>query len=174
MKSELVSPTIQKELAEALEGYPELQHTQIDIQYKSMPFTMLAQPEPSSLFSRKSARRYSIFINNSPELTNINYDSLSHEVRVGWFAHELGHIVDYENMNTCELTGLAISYFVPFLRSKVESSADINAIHHGFGESLIKSVEYKLEHSNESYRKIHLSYYLPLAELQRLSWNSHP
>jgi hypothetical protein len=71
---------------------------------------------------------------------------LPEKVLRGWFAHELGHIVDYENHSNIGMIAYGIRYslFDHYKRER-EHEADSIAIRYGFKQEIIATKKYLLE-----------------------------
>ncbi|MHA7130617.1 hypothetical protein [Algoriphagus namhaensis] len=89
---------------------------------------------------------------------------LPDEVLRGWFAHELGHIVDYENHSNVGMIAYGIRYTLSdqYKRDR-EHEADSIAIRHGFRQEIIATKRYLLENDfispayQEQLRKNYMS-----------------
>lgn len=152
------SVRVQEAFLQAYEPYKILHSHPIYI--RRLPVsktTMRAQPVINWQFWSRKSRHYRIDISNHTELEkHIPIPDLSHEVLVGWFAHELGHIVDYQTRNPLDLIRLGIGYLtMPTYRIGVERQADIYAIEHGFADFLLATKKFILEQSSlpNSYKK---------------------
>lgn len=71
---------------------------------------------------------------------------LPEDVLKGWFAHELGHIVDYENHSNLGMIAYGIRYSLSdqYKRDR-EHEADSIAIRHGFRNEVILAKKYLLD-----------------------------
>jgi hypothetical protein len=71
---------------------------------------------------------------------------LPEKVLRGWFAHELGHIVDYENHSNVGMIAYGIRYSLSddYKRER-EHEADSIAIRNGFKQEIIATKNYLLE-----------------------------
>ena len=114
-------------------------------------------------------RTYQVFINlNQGKNKALDIDSLSETVKIGWIAHELGHIIDYESRNVFSLFMMAPYYvWVPSFKRNIEQSVDIITIRHSCGYEHCEGVEYLLYKSNatEPYKKRNITYYLPIEKM---------
>ncbi|GJM32610.1 MAG: hypothetical protein DHS20C18_16110 [Saprospiraceae bacterium] len=135
----------------AFEPYKALHHHEIVVQKRSITSsTMRAQPIIDRFFWNKSKRRYKIEISSHAKLeAHIRIDVLPEEVLIGWFAHELGHIMDYLDRGVWSMIRFGIGYqnFNTF-RIGAERKADIYAIEHGFARHILETKKYILEHSS--------------------------
>jgi hypothetical protein len=76
----------------------------------------------------------------------LRVSDLPEEVLRGWFAHELGHIVDYENHSNMGMIAYGIRYSLSddYKRER-EHDADSIAIRNGFKQEIIATKKYLLE-----------------------------
>ena len=152
----------------ALSHYPELHHKKISLKLKSIGSTMQAQPSPSFIVKRKNKRGYSIFVNNNPNLTGLNYMELSFNGLVGWIGHEFAHLIDYSSMNNRELLGFITAYiFDKRTMRKTERNADRETIKRGLGPQLLDGVAFfeKNKKVSKRYRKRKKKNYLSEEEI---------
>ena len=129
---------------------------------------MQAQPSPNFIYKRKNKRGYSIFVNNNPELTGLNYEELSFNGLVGWIGHEFAHLIDYSSMNNRELLGFIASYvFDKRTMRRTERNADKETIKRGLGIQLLDGVAFFEKHNKVSkkYRKRKQKNYLSEKEI---------
>ncbi len=136
---------------QAFEPFKALHKHEIIVQRRSIPQTaMRAQPIIDWQFWDKDNRRYKIEISNQAKLQSyIRIDTLPEEVLVGWFAHELGHIMDYLDRGVWGMIRFGIGYqnFHTF-KIGAERKADIYAIEHGFAKQILETKKYILKHSH--------------------------
>ncbi len=159
------SPKIKSAALVALSRYPELKNVRIEFLFRPITATMETRPKINfKAFTRH--RTYQIFLNNNEgKRKALDIDSLSESLKIGWIAHELGHIVDYESRNALSLMFMGIYYLtVPSFKRNIEQSVDIITIRHGCGYEHCEGVEYLLYGSkaNEKYKKNNVKYYLPI------------
>lgn len=140
------------------------------IQKRIKASTMQAQPvlTVSSFFS--SVKRYKIqlgkFVRDSEEL---KVNDLPEKVLTGWFAHELGHLVDYERRSNWRMLIYGLKYLISAdFRRKTEHEADYIAIEHGFHDEIIATKKYILEHDllEEKYKAKIRKYYLSIEDVE--------
>lgn len=152
----------------ALAHYPELHDKKISLKLKSIKSTMQAQPSPSFIVKRKNKRGYSIFVNNNPNLTGLNYMELSFNGLVGWIGHEFAHLIDYSSMNNRELLGFITAYiFDKRTMRRTERNADRETIKRGLGIQLLDGVAFFENNKKVSkrYRKKKKKNYLSEEEI---------
>jgi len=139
----------------ALHHFPKLQECHIRIHKRDTGgATMNARPIFNWKFFDKKQREFVIGVNPViavDEKTPI--EEVPEDVLIGWFAHELGHIIDYSNRSGWNLLRFGISYLTSHtFRMGAERKADIYAIGHGCGKFILNTKKYILEHSNLSNR----------------------
>lgn len=152
----------------ALSHYPELHHKKISLKLKSIKSTMQAQPSPNFIVKLKNKRGYSIFVNNNPNLTGLNYMELSFNGLVGWIGHEFAHLIDYSSMNNRELLGFITAYiFDKRTMRRTERNADRETIKRGLGAQLLDGVAFfeKNKKVSKRYRKRKQKNYLSEEEI---------
>lgn len=125
----------------ALSYYPELQNSIIKIEGRIMFTTMEARPSNSSVFRRKSKRVYKIYINNRKgKSKGINLAKLNFNSRVGFFGHELAHLLSYQHKNSFELIGMGCKYVLSKKYKRyTERETDMETIRRGLGYALYES-----------------------------------
>jgi len=152
----------------ALSHFPELHQKKISLKLKSIKSTMQAQPSPNFIVKRKIKRGYSIFVNNNPEITGLNYEELSFNGLVGWIGHEFAHLIDYSSMNNRELLSFITSYvFNNRTMRRTERNADRETIKRGLGIQLLDGVAFfeKNKKVSKRYRKRKQKNYLSEEEI---------
>ncbi|REG94494.1 hypothetical protein [Algoriphagus antarcticus] len=126
--------------------------------------TMQARPviDLGDVFGKK--RQYRLDVAEKVlDSGEINVADLPEEVLRGWFAHELGHIVDYENHSNAGMIAYGIRYSLSdeYKRER-EHEADSIAIRHGFREEIIVAKKYLLENDfiSPAYQSQIKKYYM--------------
>ena len=158
---------------QAYKAFPELHAHPIVIRRKALNnTTMRAQPVVNLQLLDKKKRHYRIEISNHTSLAHhVPLTELPEKVLIGWFAHELGHIIDYQQRSFIGLIRFGIGYlFMPTFRIGVERQADIYAIEHGFAEYLIATKTFILEQSTlpSHYKDRIKKYYMSPDEIATL------
>jgi hypothetical protein len=161
-------PKIKSAALVALSRYPELKNVRIEFLFRTITTTMATRPK-INLKAFTKHRTYQIFLNNNEgKYKALDIDSLSESIKIGWIAHELGHIVDYESRNTLSLIVMGVYYVtVPSFKKNIEQSVDIITIRHGLGDEHCEGVAYLLYGSkaSDSYKKSNVKYYLPIEKI---------
>lgn len=169
--SNVESTFIKNCFSNVLKQYKSLHKHEVHLRQKRInSSTMQAQPvlTISSLFS--TVKRYKIqlgnYVRDSKEL---KVDDLPEKVLTGWFAHELGHLVDYEKRSNWRMLIYGIKYLLSSkFRRKTEHEADYIAIDHGFHDEIIATKKFILDHEllEESYKAKIKKYYLSVEEVE--------
>ncbi len=101
---------------------------------------------------------------------------LPEDVLTGWFAHELGHLVDYRSHHNLGMILFGIKYMLSEkFKREAEHAADRIAIRHGFRQEIIATKKFILEHHllDESYKDKIRKYYMPI-EMAEVWQHKHP
>lgn len=138
---------------EALDNYPKLNDVNIRFEFKDQIGNnfMQALPEVSTLFKDAKKRTYLVRMTSEMEVDNavIPVSEIPHEVLVGWFAHELGHVMDYLDRGWADMTWFGIKYWwSEEFKIEAERTADLFAIEHNCADQLICTKKYILNNSS--------------------------
>lgn len=149
----------------AYEAYPALQSFDIHIRYVDLDTTtMQARPRWDLLWRTRHRRSYQIRINRFPQFDRDRpIHTLDDSILTGWFAHEMGHLMDYLPRRRHSILYFALRYLSSAgYRKKAERVADQFAIQAGLGEYILHTKTFLLQHSNlsERYKKRLLKHYL--------------
>ncbi|MEJ2584328.1 MAG: hypothetical protein P8Z38_04600 [Robiginitalea sp.] len=158
---------IGKEAQQARRGFKKLREVPISFLLKDrLPggSIMMAQPVFADLFKPGKRRRYRVLVRRSFNLGGERFtpSEIPPEIRLGWFAHELGHIVDYRDRSNWGLIRFGWQYiFSGRFRKSAERRADAFAVEAGFGPALIATKNFILNHTRlpEVYKKTIRTYY---------------
>lgn len=157
--------------AEVLAAYPELADRTIYLRQAAIArSTMQAQPVINWRFFRRATRAYRIEFSNHLAVTDhVRVQDLPKAVVVGWFAHELGHVLDFLDRPSLGMISFGLRYALwsPYLR-KAERRADTFAIRHGFGREIMATKQYLFDHATlpQRYKKRLRKYYLSADEIE--------
>lgn len=123
----------------AYSAFPELKDVSIEMILTPDGAPMEATPVIKSLFSLTGGRKYQILLNDAE---NTHFDpillrSLPFDAQVGILAHELGHIVYYEDLNIFAFAKWGLMYLISddFVATH-ERSTDLMPIYHGLGNQI--------------------------------------
>ncbi|WP_425391353.1 hypothetical protein [Ekhidna sp.] len=100
---------------------------------------------------------------------SIKVSELPDIVLKGWFAHELGHVVDYAPHSTIGMIKYGIKYLVSSnFRKEVEHRADKIAIDAGFHEEILATKRFVFEHDliDDSYKNQMRKYYMSIDDVE--------
>lgn len=168
----IIPKSIEKEATIALSHYPKLSNTKITFKFKKniKKSTMQARPTFGSFFRSKENREYVILISEYFKISNKRYKTkdMPSNILIGWFGHELGHIIDYKNRSNLNLLRFGFQYlFSSNYIVEAERAADCFAVAHGMEEYILETKNYILSHTEitESYRDRIEKYYLSPEEI---------
>ncbi len=165
------SPTIhnniRKAFLEVWNDYQDLHQYGFDIVQSTVSSsTMQAQPviELTDIFGKN--RRYRLDIAEKIlDSGDLYIKDLPEDVLRGWFAHELGHIVDYENHSNFGMITYGIRYVMSdTYKREREHEADSIAIRQGFRTDIIAAKKYILENDfiSPAYQDQIKKYYMSI------------
>ena len=167
------SPQLKEWFCEVLHQYPELADRTVYLRKLNMRrSTMRAQPVLNGRFWRRAKREYRVDFSSHLDITeHVKVQQLPRDVVVGWFAHELGHIVDYLHRPWVGMVSFGLGYALwsRYMR-KAERRADQIAVNHGFGAEVLATKNYLMTHSTlpPHYKERLRKYYLSADELEGL------
>lgn len=154
----------------ALDRYETLHNFEINLVQKPIrASTMQAQPiiTIGSIF--KGVKRYRIKLaKHVRDEEKLPIADLDKDVLVGWFAHELGHLMDYQQYSNLQMIGYGVKYLLSAKQRKIiEHDADYIAIAHGFHEEILATKKFILDHEliEEDYKEKIKRFYLPEADV---------
>ncbi|SNR15345.1 hypothetical protein [Tenacibaculum jejuense] len=173
--TKIIPKSIKNQVTVALSFFPNLENVAIEFKFKKQikNSTMQAQPKFGSLFGLKKNRSYIILISEYVKIENKTFltKNLPDEVLIGWFGHELGHIVDYESRNSLNLVLFGIKYLL-FDKHIIEAErlADTYAVKSGMKSYIMATKNFILNNADisESYKKRIKRYYLSPEEIMQL------
>jgi len=167
------SEQLREWFAETLAAYPELHDRPIYLRKLAMKrSTMRAQPVINFAFFRRARRHYRVDFSDHLDVTrHVLVQQLPKDVVIGWFAHELGHIVDYLKRPALGMISFGLGYALwsRYMRA-AEKRADSIAVDHGFGVEVRATKHYLMDHATlpPHYKKRLEKYYLSADELEGL------
>lgn len=155
---------------EAYLAFPLLHPHPLRVQGRSrFSYTMQAKPVINTAFFTPAQRHYQVLM--SHQLDTPGADQLAdlpREVLIGWFAHELGHIVDYLSLNTLGFIQYGLRYiWSDSFRQKVERQADLHAIAFGMSDFILATKRYILFEAGlpKTYINRIMRYYMTIEEV---------
>lgn len=168
LKNKIIPQEIKLEVEKALTYYPDLDDVSIEFKFKDniKKSTMQAQPKFSSIFKGKKNREYVILISRKIQIEDDEFELLNvdKDILIGWFGHELGHVMDYRKRSTLGMIWFGLKYlYSPKYIQKVEQTADVFAIEHGMSDYILKTKDFILNNSaitteyKERIKRLYLS-----------------
>ena len=162
---------IKESFLKVMRRYSELHNSEVTlVQGPLKSSTMQAQPvvQLAHLFSETQQYRVklALLVRDSKDL---KVADLPEDVLTGWFAHELGHLVDYRPYNNFQMIFYGLKYvFSENFKKEAEHAADYIAIRHGFRSEIIATKRFILENDllEESYKAKIRRYYMPIEEAE--------
>jgi len=166
-----INQFVQNCFQEALAGYAPLHDHSIHLRRKYLKdMTMRAQPVINGAFFRKDSRAYRVDIQDHTRINeSVRVPDLPERVLVGWFAHELGHVMDYHHRSWSNLMKFGLGYWLfPTFRVGAERKADLYAIEYGFAEAIMATKQFLLEESSipNRYKDRLTRYYMTPEEVE--------
>lgn len=171
----VIPENIRAQAIKALSFYPELKEVPITFKFKDniKKSTMQAQPKFSGILRRRNNRGYYILISRTFKIEDKSFNTLDvpDNILVGWFGHELGHVVDYNNRTALGMIifGIRYLYSQKYIQ-KVERAADVHAVEHGMANYIIATKNFILNYSgiSETYKARIKRLYLSPEEIMQL------
>ena len=143
---------IENSFKKAKVRYKEIEGTDIQLRIgKGLFFTMCAVPVLGSIFNKKRKYFVSVNLRRVDVLSQLSEDDL-----IGWFGHELAHIIEYETMSNFELLKFICRYiFDTKFRFSVEKRVNAFTYNHGFARELFGAWKtfLSLEGVNKKYKE---------------------
>lgn len=126
--------------------------------------TMHAQPVIKLHSTFKGIDTYRIrYAEHVRDSKALRVEDLPDDVLAGWFAHEMGHIIDYMGRTVHNMINFGIRYVTSAkFRREAENRADENAIKRGFHHHILMTKEFLFNHEmiDEKYRNQLKRYYM--------------
>jgi len=159
---------VEQEVKAALAYYPELKDTPIDFVFdpNTSKSIMLSQPVVASIFRGQAHRTYVIKINPRFVMvhSSIPIQNVPKDILIGWFGHELGHVMDYTKRSNLNMIIFGIKYITSDkYKMQAERNADTYAVDYGLGDYIIKTKHYILDNADlppaykERIKRLYLS-----------------
>ncbi|WP_291726136.1 hypothetical protein [Bernardetia sp.] len=152
----------------ALSYYPELIDTPIDFKECEISTTLNARPTIASLcFKSRKKRSYTVRINNSQKKGMITIDEVPFNARIGIFAHEFSHFIDYQNRTFGGVLERLWAYTSDKAKAKYEREIDSMTVARGLKWQLYDWSYYaiNLSDASESYKEFKRNTYLRPSEI---------
>jgi len=152
----------------------------VEVQLVCQPLkgaTMNARPVISSGSFISGITRYQVLVSKHVRDTdNIQVANLPENVLSGWFAHELGHIMDYQKRTLWGMVRFGVAYLLSdSFRMKSEHVADQYAIRYGFHDEIIATKRFILENDllTSAYKEKISRYYMTIDQVRWHTDNPH-
>ena len=152
----------------ALSYYPELIDTPIEFKECEISTTLNARPTIGSLcFKGRKKRSYVVRINNSQEEGMITIDEVPFNARIGIFAHEFSHFIDYQNRDFGGVLERLWAYTSKKAKAKYEKEIDSMTVARGLKWQLYDWSYYaiNLSDASEEYKLFKKTTYLRPKEI---------
>lgn len=153
-----------------LKRYDNLHKYQVHLHQKKLGnSTMKAQPIIKMKNFFTEVKEYKITIGYHVMDSDTLIKNIPETALEGWFAHELGHVSDYEQYSNFGMIVYGLKYiFSDSFKKKVEHDADYIALKKGFKKEIIATKKYILLGGLFSDRYISNinKYYLPLESIE--------
>ncbi len=150
---------------ETVNKFPELNEMKIILrQTRIKGSTMQAQPviNTKSVFNGIDTFRIRLST-RVRDSHSLKVTDLPDDVLMGWFAHELGHVIDYHSRSVVNMIGFGLKYLISrSFRLETEHMADKIAIEKGFIDQILATKKYILDHHliKEEYKVKIKRYYM--------------
>ena len=132
-------PGFETAAAIAYSAFPQLKDVNIDMILTEEGAPMESTVDIGSLFGGRKNRRYRILLNDARNsfFDPILLRSLPFDAQVGILAHELGHIVYYEDLNVFEFGNWGLRYLLEDeFRAAHERTTDLMPVYYGLGSQI--------------------------------------
>lgn len=142
----------EKQAMIALSAYPELREVKINFVLTDGGAPMESSFELLTLLGNRKNRVYEIRLSDAEDsmFEGILMRNLPFDAQVGILAHELGHVLYYEQMSTMQIAKWGIMYLVSIdFRTTHEKSTDLIPIGRGLGAQLYHYAWY-VRHQEEN------------------------
>lgn len=158
---------------EAKKRYKKLDDVTVHLSHKRLKNTsMQAQPVIDRNLLDSNKRSYCIDIGFKAKMSKSLWMwDLPHDVLVGWFAHELGHVDDYHKRTLWSLIKFGARYLTQqSFRTESEKRADRLAMDAGFANELILTKRYILGVAdlNLAYKRRLMKHYYSPEDIEEL------
>lgn len=170
-KYKIVPDTLKLPFFVALSKYPELWEKKIEFEGTIMSHTMEARPTFGSVLRKERNRTYKIYLNNRKgKYKGIPLAKLTFNMRVGFFGHELAHLLSYRFRNGAQLVSMGAKYiFSKKYKRYMERETDLETIKRGLGYPLYETKKLILRNKNvdipREYRRLSRKNYMTDTEV---------
>ena len=155
----------------ALSAFPQLTDAKIEFVERRIKTTMQCRPKPLAIFRSKLKRKY-LMVHNRDVIPKhgMPMHRLSYDARVGLYAHEIAHVLDYTRMSILEVIRMGLSYLTAAGKQTVEHRIDRMVVWMGMGPSLLRfaSEVSDCECISNSYKIRRDRFYMKPADIKQL------
>lgn len=169
-----IPPALELECLTALEFFPELKDVHILFRFGKASTTMSSRPTITSLVHHRKKRLYIVTVNqDGASKLGLKWNELSFNETVGWFGHELSHILHYSQKSNGGILWMGYKYSFARYKRKMERFTDQLTISHGLGFALYDGTEYTLHCSNatKEYKNKSKRFYLKPDEILKKTYS---
>ncbi len=156
----------------ALRHFPELKNTHINFIVKKALIPLASRPSLISLLRQREKRIYRVIISDQslPQMDAVLLKNLPFNAQVAIIGHELAHAVEYETMNSHQLSAIGLLYFSGSFRASMEKGTDRRTIEHGLGWQLLEYAEHvrKVSGTNDRQTDFMDRFYMNPQEIRAL------
>lgn len=150
---------------ETVSQFPELNEMKIILrQSRIKGSTMQAQPVISTKSVFNGIDTFRIKLSTKVrDSRSLKVTDLPDDVLMGWFAHELGHVIDYHSRSVINMISFGLQYVISrSFRLEAEHTADKIAIEKGFLDQILATKKYILDHHliQDTYKSKIKKYYM--------------
>ena len=140
----------------ALRHYPELENTHIKFIVKRAFIPLASRPSMFSLLRKRDQRTYRVIISDRslPQMESILLKNLPFNAQIAIIGHELAHTVEYETLNSYQLSAIGQLYIVGSFRATMEKGTDLRTIEHGLGWQLLEYAQYVRKVSGTNAKQV--------------------
>lgn len=155
----------------ALSAFPQLTEAKIEFVERRIKTTMQCRPKPLAVFRTQLKRKF-LMVHNRDVIPKhgMPLHRLSYGARVGLYAHEIAHVVDYANMSTLGIVRMGLSYLTASGKQTVEHRIDRLVVWMGMGAYLLNFSSEVSDYKNvsDSYRIRRERFYMKPADIKQL------
>lgn len=169
-----IPPALELECLTSLQFFPELKDVHILFRFGKASTTMSSRPTLESLMKHRKKRLYIVTVNqDGASKLGLTWNELSFNETVGWFGHELGHILHYSQKSNGGILWMGYKYSFARYKRKMERFTDQIVIQHNLGFALYDGTEYTLNCSEatKAYKNKSKRFYLKPDEILNNTYN---
>lgn len=148
--------------------YPELLNCKVQLEFKKISTTMVAQPKMNSIFGGK--HNYTLAINTFGAFEGILFQDIPFNAQIGLICHELAHVLDYENKKSAQIISTGLKYLTKKGKHNYEKFIDYLTIKKGLGWQLYDWAKYAMYDSKatDEYKQFKKDTYMEPEEIEQI------